>query len=90
MHYGAFAFTSTNGQKTITTVGIAGGSAALDTTLGAGNDLSTGDKLQLKLLYQCTTGRRTLSAYTANPCTNDCQCCEDETGACVIFIRMHG
>jgi hypothetical protein len=51
MHYGAYFF-SKNNLKTLTTVGKPGGSDALDQTLGTHDDLSTGDKLQLKLLYR--------------------------------------
>jgi len=90
MHYGATFFSKDRANlQTLTTVGKDGGSLALDATLGRGNDLSTGDKLQLKLLYQCMSGPRDLTAYNANPCTNDCQCCEGETG-CTADTNCQG
>ena len=70
MHYGETSF-SNNGQKTIDArgnqVGLRGGP-------------STSDILQLRLMYQCTTGPRTLTDYTNNPCTDDCKCWLGATG----------
>ena len=64
MHYGEFFFSS-NGQKTIDSRGN-----TLGNTVGA----SDNDVVQVRLLYQCRSGPRTLSDYINDKCNSDCTC----------------
>ena len=72
MHYHSRAF-SANGAETIVVPG--------DHFIGQRNDLSYGDRLQLRLLYQCTFGPRNYASYLAEPCnTSTCQCARNQKG----------
>mmetsp|Transcript_39489 Transcript_39489/g.48088 ORF Transcript_39489/g.48088 Transcript_39489/m.48088 type:complete len:168 (-) Transcript_39489:17-520(-) len=42
--------------------------------IGQRMSASEQDILQIRLLYQCFSGPRTLSEYTSNPCSDDCRC----------------
>lgn len=66
MHYSSRHFTS-NGKDTIT----ANESKA---EIGQRKGISAGDKLQVRLMYQCSSGPRNYAAYQANKCTEDCKC----------------
>ena len=72
MHYGS-TFFSSNGQPTIVPLqpGV---------IIGQRDDPSTSDIIQLRLLYQCQSGPRSLGEYNANLCTSDCQCWEGASG----------
>ena len=66
MHYHAHAFSS-NGSKTITVPG--------EEYIGQRTGFSYGDRLQLRLLYQCEFGPRPLADFKAERCnTSDCKC----------------
>ena len=71
MHYGRTAF-SKNGRDTITPKNGA--------SIGQRNGASNQDIIDMRLMYQCTSGARTLSEYNANRCTSDCKCWEGQTG----------
>jgi len=72
MHYPSKAF-SKNGEATIT-------AKQSGKTIGQRNAASHDDIIQLRLLYQCKSGPRTLAEYNKNPCTNDCKCWPGATG----------
>eukprot|EP00979_Chaetoceros_neogracilis_P000640 scaffold161_cov206-Chaetoceros_neogracile.AAC.2 len=63
MHYHATAFG--NGKKTIDSRGH---------DIGQREGISRGDKIQLRLLYQCSTGPRKYSLFKSEKCTADCKC----------------
>ena len=66
MHYNAKAFTS-NGSSTIKT--------PEGTEIGQRNGISPGDKLQIRLLYQCRSGPRSLGKFSTQKCdAKDCKC----------------
>ena len=65
MHYPPTAFSS-NGSVTI--------QAPAQRSIGQREGISAGDKLQLRLMYQCTTGPRSLTAFKENKCTDTCKC----------------
>lgn len=65
MHYGKSYF-STNGKATITTKN--------GEVLGQRKVLSKSDIEQIRLLYQCKSGPRTLKEYQDIPCSPDCPC----------------
>eukprot|EP00957_Ditylum_brightwellii_P159692 12154843-Ditylum_brightwellii.AAC.1 len=69
MHYGKADF-SRNGQNTIDA----------PQAIGQRNGASNADITQVRLVYQCNTGPRSLSSYNANLCTNDCPCWENAQG----------
>mmetsp|Transcript_6381 Transcript_6381/g.8519 ORF Transcript_6381/g.8519 Transcript_6381/m.8519 type:complete len:552 (-) Transcript_6381:364-2019(-) len=69
MHYGKADF-SRNGQNTIDA----------PQAIGQRNGASNADIIQVRLVYQCNTGPRSLSSYNANLCTNDCPCWENAQG----------
>jgi hypothetical protein len=73
MHYPSTAF-SKNGQSTI--------EAPLTHYIGQRNGISAGDKLQMRLLYQCKNKRvRTYPEFQAEKCnSNDCKCGEGWRG----------
>jgi len=72
MQYPDWAF-SVNGQPTIETLqpGV---------TIGQRDGPSASDIIQMRLLYQCQSGPRTLNEYNASPCSSDCQCWEGASG----------
>lgn len=69
MHYGEFQYTSDPTQKTIDAKGKA---------VGQREKISWLDNVQMRLLYQCKTGSRTLAEYNKNNgknrCNADCKC----------------
>ena len=66
MHYNAKAFTA-NGSATIQTPEGA--------EIGQRKGISTGDMLQLRLLYQCRSGPRSLDKFRAARCdATNCKC----------------
>ena len=69
MHYGAYAF-SINDQPTI----------QAPEPIGMREGLSPGDIEQVRMLYQCYTGPRGWTEYTAARCTAECQCGLGMTG----------
>lgn len=81
MHYGEYQFTTDTTQKTINARG---------NEVGQRDGISKGDNVVTRLLYQCFTGPRTLTAYKQNGgknrCNTDCKCglrkkgCELPTG----------
>jgi hypothetical protein len=80
MHYHATAFTN-NGLQTITALG--------GKSIGQRNGISSGDRLQLRLMYQCESGHRPLADFKAERCNaSDCKCgrnwkgCGTEDGNC--------
>jgi len=79
MHYPKSAF-SKNGKDTIVTKN--------GESIGQRSKASESDIIQLRLLYQCKSGPRTLKEYNESPCTNDCKCwkgargCGTNDGAC--------
>lgn len=65
MHYHEYAF-SINGEKTIDTRG---------NELSSLDRVSAKDRVQVRLMYQCTDGPRTLAQYRAEMCnTTNCKC----------------
>ena len=71
MHYGRTAF-SKNGRDTITPKNGA--------RIGQRDGASSQDIIDMRLMYQCTSGARSLSQYNSNRCTSDCKCWEGEAG----------
>eukprot|EP00559_Dactyliosolen_fragilissimus_P007817 CAMPEP_0184863690 /NCGR_PEP_ID=MMETSP0580-20130426/12155_1 /TAXON_ID=1118495 /ORGANISM="Dactyliosolen fragilissimus" /LENGTH=356 /DNA_ID=CAMNT_0027362161 /DNA_START=238 /DNA_END=1305 /DNA_ORIENTATION=+ len=71
MHYGAWDFSS-NGKKTIETPN--------GEDIGQRQKADDLDINQLRLMYQCSTGPRTLSEFEANMCTENCPCWEGALG----------
>jgi hypothetical protein len=71
MHYGK-TFFSKNGKATIESKN----GAAIGQRSGADNQ----DIIDIRLLYQCASGARTLSAYNSYRCTDDCKCWQGQTG----------
>jgi len=71
MHYPKGAF-SRNGRDTITTKNGA--------SIGQREGADFQDILDIRLMYQCTSGPRTLSQYNSNRCTSSCKCWKDEVG----------
>jgi len=63
MHYHSTAFG--NGKQTIDSRGYG---------IGQRKGISRGDNIQLKLLYQCSTGPRNYSSFKSEKCTTDCKC----------------
>jgi len=74
MHYPKNAF-SKNGQATITALKPTNGAI-----MGQRSEADTQDIIDIRLLYQCAGGSRTLSEYNNNRCTADCKCWENEFG----------
>lgn len=66
MHYHSRAF-SVNGQDTIDSNGV---------SIGQRIGLSPGDKLQLRLMYQCSpwVGPRNYTMFKTQKCTPECKC----------------
>ena len=73
MHYSSLDFSS-NGAPTITPM--------KSSRIGQREGVSRGDKLQIKLMYQCSpaVGPRTYEEYKRNKCTLDCKCGKDWSG----------
>ena len=69
MHYGERAF-SKNGQTTI----------SAPQNIGQRDGADEEDILQMRLLYQCTSGARSVAQYNANRCSSDCKCWEAASG----------
>lgn len=67
MHYSAWAV-SKNGKKTIKPLHARAG------RLGQRVQASELDIVQMRLLYQCSTGPRNYTLYKAESCTDDCKC----------------
>ena len=83
MHYHAYA-ASKNGGLTID-------AGAYTDIIGQRNGISEGDILQLKLIYQCTTGPRTYQAMRNDGlCTNQCQCFAGQVGCVGDDDRCRG
>merc|ERR1712150_145710 len=74
MHYTKTAFSS-NGKETITPIQQTNGA-----DIGQRQEADDMDILDIRLLYQCVSGPRTLSEYNANKCTSDCKCWKNEEG----------
>ena len=73
MHYSAYA-ASRNGRITID-------AGEYTNVIGQRDSISAGDILQLKLMYQCTSGPRTYTAMnTYGACNNNCKCDEGQAG----------
>ena len=68
MHYSTTHFTS-NRKETITP-------KMRSSNIGQREGISAGDKLQVRLMYQCSSGPRNYAAHQANKCTKDCKCGE--------------
>ena len=67
MHYHSRAFNNKNGSITIKT--------PVGEEIGQRRGISNGDKLQMRLMYQCRNGPRTLAQFHAERCnTDDCKC----------------
>jgi DNA modification methylase len=71
MHYPNRAF-SNNNKETITTPN--------GQSIGQRSGADQKDILDIRLLYQCISGERTLSEYNDNRCTEDCKCWKGEKG----------
>ncbi len=71
MHYGKTSF-SNNDLDTITPLN--------GQSIGQRNGVSHLDILDVRLMYQCISGARSLSEYNNNHCTSDCKCWEYEAG----------
>lgn len=71
MHYPKKAFSKNKEDTVVAPPGI---------IIGQRNGASPSDIIQLRLLYQCTSGPRTLAEYNRNLCTNDCPCWVGTTG----------
>ena len=74
MHYGQDSF-SKNGKDTITPKKPTNGKI-----IGQRTEADNQDLLDIRLLYQCKSGARTMKEYNANRCTTDCKCWENEVG----------
>ena len=78
MHYPAYAF-SKNGRDTIAPRRQLGAWEVMGQRVG----MSPSDIQQLRLLYQCSTGSRTLGELTPdNLCSPECKCWELALGSC--------
>lgn len=66
MHYSSRHF-SKNGASTITAKGN-------EDIIGQRYGISGGDKLQVRLLYQCSTGPRTYPQFQQEKCSDECKC----------------
>jgi len=71
MHYSTKAF-SKNGQDTIT--------AKNGNTIDRRREADGNDIIDIRLMYQCISGTRSLASYNANRCTSDCKCWMNEVG----------
>lgn len=71
LHYPKDAF-SKNGRDTITTLNGA--------YIGQREEADDMDIVQIRLLYQCISGPRTLADYKENMCTTDCPCWKNAVG----------
>lgn len=71
MHYGEFQFTNNPNRKTINAFG---------NEVGQRNRISWKDNIQMRLLYQCRSGPRTLSEHREVRCTADCKCGRNKRG----------
>lgn len=75
MHYGEYQYTNNPNRKTINAFG---------NEVGQRNRLDWSDNIQLRLMYQCRSGIRTLSEYNQdngrNRCNADCKCGQNKKG----------
>ncbi len=88
MHYSAYA-SSKNGKLTID-------AGEYNSVIGQRDGISSGDILQLKLMYQCLSGPRYYSAMNKDGlCTNECKCgagqfgCVTNDNACRGTLICH-
>lgn len=72
MHYDEYAWSKGNGLKTIEPLN--------NNIIGRRDDASWWDIVQLRLAYQCRSGRRTFADWKLNRCTRDCKCFYNEPG----------
>ena len=72
MHYGSNDFSTVPNVPVISTRNGA--------SIGQRVGPSATDLIELRLLYQCLSGPRSLSAYNSNLCTSDCKCWEGAVG----------
>lgn len=70
MHYGTHSFSS-NGGATIDANG---------NDIGQRDGMSDMDIIQVRLLYQCSTGPRDYDTHLSKPCTKKCKCGLDDVG----------
>merc|ERR1712165_372214 len=74
MHYPKNAF-STNGKDTITPIRPTNGA-----NIGQRSGADEQDIIDIRLLYQCISGPRTMTEYNSDRCTTDCKCWKNEIG----------
>lgn len=74
MHYPTNAF-SKNGQDTIVPI-----RPLENKIIGQRTEADDQDIIDIRLLYQCISGPRSLSDYNTDHCTDDCKCWKDEIG----------
>jgi len=72
MHYSAYS-NSKNGKLTID-------AGKFTDVIGQRNGASDGDILQVKLMYQCSSGPRHLSSFENYGCTSECLCSVGQGG----------
>ena len=83
MHYRDTSFSS-NGKKTIIPL-------QSEQSIGQRNGISKGDRLQLRLMYQCKSGPRNYSQFRKNKCdTSDCKCGKNWKGCGTDNLKCKG
>lgn len=75
LHYSPFAYAIDKNEPTME-------SLRADEPIVKSKQASSGDIVQLQLLYQCDTsvGPRTYDEYKSEPCNDSCKCWEDKQG----------